>query len=197
MTADLDLRIDAETGLPLEGLSILAALSARLGTLSDAITRDLDDRRARRRLGAQPVPFWVPGAPIGQAQATVGTLVGGQLVLDLGGPQTGRKWEIRGLAVSDAGNAAATVTGVANWYVGKATPPVSPVANWVPLAPTAWRWTFPNLPNLTTFSSASRSVLSPDRLYCVITGGTLNQNILAAAEIKDFDPVQQMVEESV
>jgi hypothetical protein len=170
---------------------MLSRLLARIDCLIDQITGERDDRRAAKRAQVQPATITPAGSAVGQLQPAVPAT--GPLVLDLGGPNVGRKWEIRGLAVSDAGNAATAVTGVANWYIGKATQPVVPAANWVPLAPTAWRWTFPVLPNLVTFSSDARTVLPNDRLYCVITGGTPAQVILAQAEVKDFSPADQLI----
>ena len=181
--------------MPDEGATMLAALTVQLSLLVKQITADRNEQRARRKAAIQPVPRVESGFPVGGGQSVVPT--SGPLVLDLGGPEQGRRWEVRGIAVSDSGNVTTAVAGVANWYVGKATPITAPAANWVPLAPTGWRWTFPNLPNLTTFSSDSRSIISPDRLYCVITSGTPTQGILATAEIKDFDPVDQIVAEVI
>lgn len=187
MTSTLD---DAGP-LPAEGASLLNMLLAKLDCLIDQITDERDQVRAHRRAQVQPATIWPAGSAIGQQQPVVPA--SGPLVLDLGGPAVGRKWEVRALAVSDAGNTATAVAGVANFYIGKATPPVIPAANWVPLAPTAWRWTFAALPNLVTFSSDARTVLPSDRLYCVITGGTPAQAILAQAEVKDFSPADQLI----
>lgn len=170
---------------------MLSQLLARIDCLVDQITGERDDRRASKRAQVQAATIWPAGKPVGQDQPAIPA--SGILVLDLGGPNVGRKWEIRGLAVSDAGNAITAVNGVANWYVGKATAPTIPAANWVPLAPTAWRWVFPVLPNLVSFTSDARTVLPNDHLYCVITGGTATQNILAQAEVKDFSPADQLI----
>lgn len=181
--------------MPDEGASMLAQVSVSLGRLVAQITAERSELRAMRKAALRPATAQVTGMAVGGQQAVIPA--SGPLVLDLGGPQTGRQWEIRGLALSDAGNAATAVSGVANWYVGKATPITAPVAAWVPLAPIAWRWTFPVLPNLVTFSSDARTVIPSDRLYCVITGGTPAQGILATAEIRDFDPADQFIAEVI
>lgn len=168
---------------------MISRLLTKLDCLMDQLTGERDARRAARRAQVQAATIWPTGSAVGQQQPAVPAA--GALVLDLGGPAVGRKWEVRALAVSDAGNVATAVNGKADWYIGKATGPTG-IAGGVPLAPTAWRWTFPVLPNLVTFSSDARTILPSDRLYCVITGGTATQVILAQAEVKDFSPADQL-----
>lgn len=178
-----------QPALPEEGHNLLSALMLRIDALVTEITADRDERRARRKRAMQPVATTVTGSAVGQLQPVVPA--SGALVLDLGGPQLGREWRIVGLAVSDAGNTATACAGVADFYVGKAIPGA------VPLQPTAWRWRFPNLPNLTTFSADARTVKPADHLYCVISSGTPTQGILAQAEVQDYDPVDMITAEVV
>lgn len=174
--------------LPEEGHNILSALMVRIDCLVREITKDRDERRARSKQAMQPVAAKVYGSAVGQQQPSVPA--SGVLVLDLGGPQMGRWWEVMALGVSDAGNVRTTIAGTADWYVGKATGPTGVAGN-VPLAPTGWIWVFPNLPNLVHLDE--RIIIPPDRLYCVIAGGTATQNVLAQAEIRDYDPADQIM----
>jgi hypothetical protein len=167
-------------------LDVMATLSATLGR----IERRLEDEHARavRRLTYAPAETDVYGTGWGGiSQGSTQVPSSGPLVLSLGGPETGRKWIIRSLRVSDGGNAVTAVAGAANWYVGQAVVPSGSMATWVPLSPIAWRWVFPNLPNIATFTSDAQVVQNTDNLFCVITGGTANQSVLAAATIKDVD----------
>lgn len=173
--------------LPEEGHNILSRLIIRIDCLVDELTKDRDERRSRRKRAVQPVANWVYGAPVGQAQPSMPAA--GALVLDLGGPQMGREWEVTRLAVSDAGNVRTALAGTADWYIGKAISP-SGIAGNVPVPPTAWMWVFPNLPNLVE----TEQVITPsDRLYCVITGAAASQNVLAKAAIRDYNPVDQIM----
>lgn len=172
--------------LPEEGRNILSRLMLRIDCLIEGITADRDERKAHRKRAVQPVANWVFGSAVGQQQPSMPAA--GVLVLDLGGPQFGREWEVTRLAVSDAGNVRTALAGTADWYIGKATGQ-SGVAGVVPLAPTGWFWVFPNLPNLVE----SEQIVTPsDRLYCVIAGAAAGQNILAKAAIRDYNPVDQI-----
>lgn len=187
MTSPLLLDTPQEPQLPEEGHNILSRLILRIDALVDGLTEDRDQRRARRKSALQPVVNWVFGLAVGQQQPAMPAA--GVLVLDLGGPQYGRQWEVTRLAVSDAGNVRTALTGTADWYIGKATGPTGIAGN-VPLAPTGWFWVFPNLPNLV---ESEQVIIPPDRLYCVIAGATSGQVVMAKAAIRDYDPTDQIM----
>lgn len=101
----------------------------------------------------------------------------GTLVLDLGGPQIGRRWLVRRLAVSNGLAVRTALTGVADWYVGQAGGPPNPAG---------WQWTMATLPSLSTFSSESIPVTPSDHLFCVITTGAAGQVAVASATVLDY-----------
>lgn len=172
--------------------------------ITASITAGRDAERAEQHLRRQralqhaPVETEVYGAAQWGPQPGTQVPATGPLLLSLGGPEVGRKWIIRAFRVCDGGNAQTAVTGKADFYVGQATAPTAAgLAAWVPVPPGNWRWTFPNLPNIVTFTSDSQYVNSTDNLFCVITGGTATQNILAAASIKDIDVLASLELETI
>lgn len=68
------------------------------------------------------------------------------------------------------------VTGQATFYVG------SPSS----YSPTNWAWTLASLPGIQNFTSDVVKVIPRDRLFCVLTGGTPGEAVLAQAQIVDF-----------
>jgi len=114
--------------------------------------------------------------------------VDGDLVLDLGGPQLGRKWDIRLLRISSSlhVNTAVEDTDIANFYIGM------PHA----YSPVNWVWNFTNtastaleIPGVKNFTSNSLTVTPNDHLFCVYTSGTAGNPVLASALILDYPVV--------
>lgn len=138
-------------------------VSAKLGNLTQAMTAE---RQARIR--EQPLR-----APVQKAGAVP---TSGALVLDLGGPAMGRRWDVKNISVTDAADVTAAVTGKAWLYVGQ------PGA----YGPPGLRWELAALPAVDKFSSEQLAVTPPDRLLVVVTGSTAGQVLLARAEILDF-----------
>lgn len=149
-------------------------VSAKLGNLTQTIT---SERIARQR--EQPLR-----APLARA----GTIpAAGPLVLDLGQPAMGRRWDVKNVSVTDAADVTTAVTGKAWVYVGQ------PGA----YGPPAFRWELATLPAAETFSSEQLGVIPPDHLFVVVTGGTAAQIVLARAEALDYpltlpDPVMPL-----
>jgi hypothetical protein len=104
----------------------------------------------------------------------------GVLVLDLGAPQLGRRWLVRRLAVANGLAVRTVLAGIADWYVGQ-PPAGNGISN-----PAGWQWTFPTLPNVSTFSSESIVAIPSDHLYAVITTGTAGQLAVASATVLDY-----------
>jgi|HubBroStandDraft_4_1064222.scaffolds.fasta_scaffold05757_2 hypothetical protein len=158
-------------------LDLLAKLHLTLGGVQAAIE---ENDKARRRLQNNPVLAPVSGTSVGVTNNVVPA--SGILLLDLGGPQTGREWRVRFVNFSDAGNWATTMgSAVAQFYVGKNTTPTA-------VAPQQCRWPFAVCPNAATFGSDELPVRPSDRLYCLFTGANAGQVLQASAMIQDFDP---------
>ena len=174
---------DAEAGagasLDLGPLSLSAILDlqASVNGLAKAFS-DWKQQEADYQYGALDIVIQGSGVA---ATAT-------NLVLDCGGPNQDRMWEIRRLAVG-APNPATEVAGVAYLYVSSAMPVgINPTlmnfVDWTGYNGTAT----PNaeLPS-TAFYSARQVVLhAPEHLWCVINGGTNLQQYVVAGRALDF-----------
>lgn len=172
---------------------MIASFNIGVGELAAEMKKYND---LQRRLQHEPVMTNVFGQPIWTEDLNPAVPATGPLLLTMSGPEVGEKWLVKSLRVSDGGNAQTAVVGKADFYVGQAVPPSGSLATWVPLPPISWRWTFANLPNIVTFSTKAITVLSPDNLYCVITGGTDEQVITAAAEVEVINIASSMVYET-
>lgn len=165
--------------------SPLVQLLAQINVGIASLNKRVDDaaRRDEARLRNEPTNIPMYGVPyLGGSNDNPVVPASGPLLLSLGGPETGNRWVIKRLWVSDAGNAGATCAGVATFYVGQATNPQGNLATWVPVPASSARWVFPNLPNAVTFTSDAIVVKATDQLLCVITGGTATQAIIAQGE---------------
>lgn len=171
MTATAD---DLLAPPPLADLCV--AIQASLGQVAAQMER-MNQLQAR----LQATPTTVDMAASGVVPPT------GPLVLNLQGPEVGRKWLVRALRVTDAGNVTTAVVGAAAFYGGQPIPPQAGLASWVPSPPTQLIWPFLTLPNAITLSGGAVQVTSTNNLICVVTGGTVGQGILAMATIEDID----------
>lgn len=170
---------DQEEGNPL--VNLLAQINVTLGS----INKRIDDaaRRDEARLRNEPTNIPIYGVPfLGGSNDNPVIPATGPLLLNMGGPETGNRWVVKRLWVSDAGVPTATVAGAAYFFVGQAVPPSGNLATWVPVPASSGRWIFPNLPNATTFTSDAVVIKATDQLLCVITGGTVGQSIIAQGE---------------
>lgn len=137
-----------------------------------------DNRNALRQALVAATPNCQPVQASGKAPSS------GNLYLDLGGPQLGRKWLVRLLKCSDAVAVGNSATGKANWYIGQ-VPTVSGVSG-----PANWIWAFSSLPGIQNFTSESLAITPGDHLYCEITTPTSAQVYLAGGLILDYPAVQ-------
>lgn len=139
------------------------------------------DLKAAAVAAAQRAMLATPVAVPVQNSVTLSST--GYGIIDLGGPQQGRKWDIRLLKASDAVNvtsSAGTATTTCNWYTGQ--PPVGTT----PPNPASWTWTFATLPAISNFTSNSITVTPNDHLYAVISSGSASHAIVASALIQDY-----------
>ena len=160
---------------------VLAQISITLG----GIKRQMDNaaRRDEARLRAEPTSIPIYGSPLlGGSNDNPVIPATGPLLLTMGGPETGNRWVIKRVWVSDAGIPTATVAGAAYFFVGQAVYPQGNLATWNPVPASSGRWIFPNLPNATTFTSDAIVIKATDQLLCVITGGTAGLSIIAQGE---------------
>lgn len=140
-----------------------AHLRLKVGQISDHLAAD----RARRD---RALPIRGPLVKAGTVPAA------GPLVLDLGAPAMGRRWDLRNLSVSDAADVGTAAAGAADVYVG------TPLA----YGPMAWRWQLPTLPAVEKFSSDQIAVIPGDHLLVVVTTGTAGQVLMARADVLDY-----------
>jgi hypothetical protein len=158
---------------------VMAELSLTLGGLREEMHRARCDREAAiaRHVANLPIAWSAWGSGVVVAATA--------LVINLGGPSIGRRWVVRQLAVTDAGNVRTAIAGtvIADWYVGEPTP-----FGGVP-APQQWRATM--TPPVIVDKSNEQIVITPtDQLFVVVTGATTaGQQLLATAQVQDFDMV--------
>ena len=120
--------------------------------------RKMNDRE-QSRLGSQPrqLPLY--------KQSTNATATD---VLDLGGPQGGRQWEIRLLGVIASGPAGfvAMATTIVTFWIGQ--PILGNAAGVLPMGMA--RWQFASVPNFENFSGDQIKVLPNEHLMASLTG---------------------------
>jgi hypothetical protein len=142
-------------------LDLAASFSLSLSGLGGEMKRLNDHYDAQQQRARAALPRNLPLIQ----QSTSATTVD---LLDFGGPQAGRQWEIRLLGVVSATSAgfvamAATFT---TWYVGQKmtgnAPGILPIAQ--------ARWQFPTVPAFNDFSGDSLKVLPNEHLLAGLTG---------------------------
>lgn len=143
--------------------TLWAGLTLRLDTIGQQLQED-----ARRRRDDRPTRGSLYRGGIVPA--------GGRLVLDLGVPAMGHRWDLRNVSVSNAGDVRTAAAGTADIYVG------NPGA----YSPAAWRWGLPALPGAEGFSADRISVIPTDHLFVVVEGGTAGDQLLARADVADY-----------
>lgn len=155
---------------------LIGALKHWFAVMRDEARRDREANRAmlRQALAARQ-PAYAPVKANGTIDAN------GRLVLDLGGPQQGRRWAVRMVTFSDAGSFWATM-GTANVAVaiGQKTGNI--------ITPDSVRWPFTVTPNSASFGSDEVWVTPSDNVLLAVTSGTVGQNVQCTAWIQDFDP---------
>ena len=148
---------DEEDSSPGFSLDIFASLDASIGALSLEMKRANNAAaRARALLPRQIALF---------QQSTSATAVD---LLSMGGPQNGRKWEIRLLntySVTSAGFVAMATT-VTTWYVGQKVIGNAPGILPINMA----RWQSPSVPAQEDFSGDTITVLPGELLMAGLTG---------------------------
>lgn len=155
---------------------LLAALKTWFAELRDQHERNMTHLRTElRQARAAAQPVYAPLTGSGLIDAS------GNLVIDIGGPQQGRRWSVGTVAFSDAGSYWASMgAAVAALCVGNKT------GNTVP--PNAVRWPFAAGPNAANFSSGQITVIPADNVLLSVTGGTPGQNIQVTLWVQDYDP---------
>lgn len=143
-----------------------------------------EHRYHMRQMIAKSHPVYAPQFASGAIDSS------GNLVLDMGGPQQGRRWVVRMVTISDSQSfwntmGAAKVT----LCVGQKT------GNTV--LPNQVRWPFSSAPNSATFSADQMWIVPSDNVLLSVTGGTSAQSVQAVIWIQDFDEMAGAVREGV
>lgn len=134
------------------GLHFFANLSASLETLAGEVKRAND--REQSRLARLPINI-----PFSQLSNGVSPTN----IIDFGGPQPGREWDVRFLAAYASPVAANAA--VVSWYVGQNMP--GDAAGQLPI--TMKRWEFSALPGQEKFNTSLLVVQSGEHLLAGLT----------------------------
>ena len=159
-------------------VSVDASLAVSLGELSTHVG-SLGDRiggleRAMRRPPAQPFNVKLFGE---------GIVAGGapDLVIDLGGPNSGRYWNILKWVIG--GPTWSTARGGTALLVISATPPRSAASVGI----TQVDAQAGSLPNIAYFSRAQMVVDSNEHAYAIVLGGTATQEIISTISVEQYE----------
>lgn len=157
------------------GFDISAGLQVGLNTVTQQLAR-LNRTLADNITYLQPKAFAAHGTSY-----LTGTILNasGFGVFDLGGPEMGERWNIKRIGVARGDDATATMTGRADWYVGPAVPILA-----LPYPSEGHKWPFTTLPNTMFITDNGITVIAPNNLVCVISGGTASQPVWVNAEIE-------------
>lgn len=165
---------NGETANPEYG-PVLQYFIDKMNDIQINYTKSLKEHRYHiRQMQAKSQPAYAPQYATGTIDSS------GNLVLDLGGPQIGRRWVVRMVTFSDAGGfwnsmSSAKVT----LAVGQK------VSNIV--QPQQVRWAFGTTPNTATFGSDQMWIVPRDHVLLSVTGGTSGEGVVATLWIQDFD----------
>lgn len=154
--------IDDDTSPP-QTDTLWARLSLSIDGLTDTVRAERE-RRMRER----------PARGSRQRAGTVPAT--GPLILRLGTPAMGHRWNVRNISVTNASAVRTPAAGTADVYVG------NPSA----YGPDAYRWNIGAMPGTAGFSADRLVVIPTDHLFVVVEGGTPGDVLLARAEVLDY-----------
>lgn len=151
------------------GLDLFAKFHLAITGLTDEMVKAR--LREQRRLAALPVYIRLsrmssPGAAVTDIQ-------------DFGGPQPGRKWNVR-LLVARASPGAANAA-VVDWYVGQVMP--GPAAGQLPSTMSVWQ--FASVPGFQNFTSNVIEILPGEHLIAGLTNIPASSNIALTVAVND------------
>jgi hypothetical protein len=162
----LDLTDEDEDASP--GLNFWADFKLSLTSLTQAL--QAQQRSVQAKLAMQPRYTPLVGSTVITA--------GGTGVIDFGTPADGRAWTVRQLTSAlQGGEATATNTGVACWYVGMMTGTATQTVQ--------WRHKQAALPQFDNFSGDYITVRAREHLFVVYTGATAASIMVSTAVIHD------------
>lgn len=165
---------------------LLAGIRKYFDGLHDRYQASLDEFRLKGRQQAQAAQ--AAYAP----QFATGTIPSsGNLILDFGGPQQGRRWVVRMVTYSDAGSFWNSTSG-AKFTVCTGLSMGTGI-----VAPQMVRWASAAGPNCTSFSADQMWIIPNDHVLLSVTGGTSGQNISATLWIQDFDVLASWPQQEV
>ena len=172
-------------------IGFFADLTATLGGLRDQIKADRDWRDKNRRAAA------FAEIPVDRPLLSMGAFpTSGIVAFDLGGPDLGRIWLVRRIAVGGI-TPTTTAAGRADVFVS-AIPPVDPVTGGTggggTLTGTAlragvtaeWRDQATTLPLAAQYSNRQIVVNPNESLWIVISSGTVSQQYVVNAGVEEY-----------
>ena len=160
--------VEAEVDLGPLVLESIVGLKASFDTVAKELKKAREVEDAYQR-GAVSVPL---------RQSAVSNAAGSTIVMDMGGPQYGRLWEVRRITVGGA-LWTSTVAGQGLLIVtsssGQVTPALYDIAD-----------QSPSLPNVALYSSRQLVVRHPNHLFLVILTPTATTQYAAGGEATDL-----------
>lgn len=170
---------DVETSGPEPGAWL--DLFGKLKVSLDSIGTQLAQANRLEQEALKHVPVNIPFSQVAQPGAATTALI------DFGGPQNGRQWDVRmlsAIAVPLAANAT-----VVTWYVGQIMPGVA--AGMLPATMAVWQ--FPSVPSFEDFSHTV-TLKSGEHLIAGLTGVPASSVIALKAIVDDsilYDPMRK------
>lgn len=159
----------------MNGIELSGDVDITLQTVSSgmAAVRDQIAHLARAITTMSPTPR--------SLGATFAVPVAGPLLIDLGAPQPGTRWNVKRIGVVRGDDATQALTGRADVYVSRVS--IFSVAGQT-MPAEGWKWTFATLPNVVAYSNNVITVQAGNALIVVLTGGTAGQLAYANAEVE-------------
>jgi len=151
------------------GLSVFADFKLSLDNLCDRMDRAYRDEQVRLSM----LPNYVTVERMSSPGAAVTDIV------DFGGPQPGREWDVR--LLSAFASPLAANTSQVTWYVGQIVP--GPGAGMLPS--TNGRWFFASVPAVQTFSSRVLMVKPGQKVFAGLVGVPANSFIGMSLSFND------------
>lgn len=155
------------------GLEIVAGIKAAVGDLSTALAQE----RASR-MQSRPVPYRV--AKSGQVPSN-----GATIGIGLGGPQLGRMWHVRRLAISGS-QWSTTVAGTGEVYVTTLDSAAMALIRDASQLVDQASGTTPALPSNAFYGQGEIVVVHPEHISIVIVGGTDSTQYIVSLQSEDF-----------
>lgn len=165
----------SEADAPGDGPLLIALKEYFTAARNDYLAEMRDRRLKMRQASALAQPVYA------QVSHAVTVPASGNAIVQLGGPQIGRRWVVRMVTISDG---AAFWNSMGSAQAVIATGNVGGVISVLP--PNMVRWPVNSLPNSTTFGADQMWIVPSEKVFVALTGGTSGQNVQVTMWFQDF-----------